>query len=449
MPEATRSSASAPCGKGAAGSLDYQALSVRALETGLAEVPGYESWRRLDPGPQTPIDVRYAAMPVLTKQELRDGGPGWFTPRGKDVQTGLSAGDVVFAQTSGSTDDQVTIVFNVPWWEASECAAWSLNDHARRLATGSHREAVIASPRCVGPGCIPRPRPMTERIIGRHLYLNQKINPVWWTAAEIRRMADELKQWSPVLLEGDPAYLAVFARRAAELGLELFQPQLIFLTYSFPSRIYLRQIRQVFGAPIASSYGSTETGHVFMECEAGRLHQNTEQCRVDFQPWLARYGGPLRGRMLVTVFDNPWFSVLHFDIGDVARLDDRGPCPCGRSNGLTLASIDGRTKDVSFTADGRAITVDDIDAALAKVEGLNAWQLDLPSPGISRMHIMAEPAAAERTRIQVREVLESIYGSGMKYEVTVEATLQHEPSGKFRFARASFPVDHSVLWKAE
>ena len=65
------------------------------------------------------------------------------------------------------------------------------------------------------------------------------------------------------------------------------------------------------------------------------------------------------------------------------------------------------------------------------------------------MHIMAEPAAAERTRIQVREVLESIYGSGMKYEVTVEATLQHEPSGKFRFARASFPVDHSVLWKAE
>jgi phenylacetate-CoA ligase len=451
MLEATRFSASGVCGEDdcTAGSSNHQLLSLRALETGLNEVPGYASWRLLDSGPQVSIDERYAALPALTKRELRAGPPGLFTPRKKNVQAGLAGGEVELAKTSGCTDDQVTLVFSAAWWEASERAAWQLNEQARRVATGTHREAVLASPRCVGPGYTPRPLSMRERTIGRHLYLNQKINPAGWTTREVRRMADELNRWSPVVLEGDPAYLAVFARSAAKLGIELFQPQLIFLTYSFPSRVYLRQIRRAFGAPIASSYGSTETGHVFMECEAGRLHQNTEHCRVDFQPWLGRHGGPHRGRMLVTVFRNPWFSVLHFDIGDVARLDDRGPCPCGRADGLTLASIDGRIIDVTFAPDGRAVTVDDIDAALAEVEDLNGWQLDLPRPKALRLRVLTDRAKTKQVCSRTREIVASIYGRGIKIEVAVDGALQHEPSGKFRFARAAFPVDHSVLWKAE
>ncbi len=427
----------------------YRRSSREILDLALAEVPGYASWRSLDPGPRAPLDARFAALPALTKRELREHFPAGFVPRQRELGPGLAAGEVEFAETSGSTDDRVTLVFNPGWWEASERAAWELNRFARKVADGSHREAVMASPRCVGPGFSPKPLSVAERTIGRHLYVNQKINPATWTAGDIRRMAGEINDYAPPALEGDPAYLAFFARRSSELGIKLFQPRLIFLTYSYPSRIYLRQIRQVFSAPLASSYGSTETGHVFMECEAGRLHQNSGHCRVDFLPWLFRHGGPLRGRILVTVFHNSWFVVLRFDIGDVARLDDRGPCPCGRRDGLVLKAIEGRVTDVTFDREGNAVTVDDLDAALTPVSGLSGWQLDLPAPGSMRLRVMSGPGSCRPVCHQARERLKEIYGDRAKIEAVAEKALQHESSGKIRFVRTAYPVDLTALWRSK
>jgi phenylacetate-CoA ligase len=424
----------------------YQRHGRETLALALSDVPGYASWRCLDPGPRASLDARYAALPALTKQDLRDHFPAGFIPRGRDLDRGLSAGEVEFAQTSGSTSDRVKLVFHSPWWEASERAAWSLNSHAMVVADGRHREVVLASPHCVGPGFSPRPLTMAERTIGRHLYVNQKANPATWTAADVRRMAREINCFEPQALEGDPAYLAAFARRIAGTGMRMHQPRLIFLTYSFPSRIYRRQIRNVFHAPQISSYGSTETGHVFMECEAGRLHQNVEHCRVDFVPWLPAYGGPGRGRMLVTVFHNPWFAVLRFDIGDVARLDDRGPCPCGRGHGLTLSAIEGRLADVTFSGRGGAVTVDDLDAMLAELPGLDGWQLDLPRPGSLRLSILAGPDRAARAQRRCAEMLHVVYG-GLPVKVTAVRSLRPERSGKFRFTRSAFPVDHARLWR--
>jgi phenylacetate-CoA ligase len=424
----------------------HAAMSLDALESALQTVPAYAAWRAFDPGRHVPVDLRYAALPVLTKQELRAHFPDGFIPRERDLHAGLAHGDVEFAKTSGSPDDQVTLVFHAPWWEASERAAWTLNRHARAVATGTHREAVLASPRCVGPGFSERPLPTADRTLGRHLYLNEKPDPATWTDDDVGRMAAELDAYRPVVLEADPAYLAPFARGLQRAGLTPFQPALIFLTYSYPSRAYLRRIRRMFTAPIASSYGSTETGHVFMECEAGRLHQNTAHCRVDIEPWAPRYGGPLLGRMLVTVFHNPWFAVLRFDIGDVARLEDRGPCPCGRTDGLTLAAIEGRTQDVSFTPGGNAVTVDQLDRSLCAIEALEAWQLDLRARDDILLRVQSDPGSETRVREEAKARIQEIYGAHCHVEIPCRTALEAEASGKFRFVRSLFPVDHTVLY---
>lgn len=425
----------------------YEAWSRQTLEQALSGVPGYASWRSLDPGPNAPLDARYAALPTLTKQAIRDQFPHGFIPANRDFNQGMASGEIELAQTSGSTGDRVTLVFHAPWWEASEQAAWQLNDHARRLATGSHPEAVLASPLCVGPGHVPHPLSMKARILGRHLYLNQNINPATWTDGDIRRMAGELDSYQPVALEADPAYLAFFVRRARSLDLNLYQPRLIFLTYSYPSRIYRRIIGSAFSAPVSSSYGSTETGHVFLECEDGRLHQNTSHCRVDFQPWAARWNRPGHGRMLVTVFHNPWFAVLRFDIGDVACLDTRGPCPCGRHAGLTLSGIAGRTKDVVFSPEGQPLTVDAIDEALAHVEGLAGWQLDHLEPKKYHLRVLLDTPQSGTALTACGEHLTALLGNNATLHVEHSAALDHEPSGKFRFSRSFFPVDHEILWK--
>jgi hypothetical protein len=133
----------------------------------------------------------------------------------------------------------------------------------------------------------------------------------------------------------------------------------------------------------------------------------------------------------------------------VARLDDLGPCPCGNEAGLTLAAIEGRLADVTFTPAGHVVTVDDLDGVLADIPGLNGWQLDLPQPGVLRLRILASSGGDAMVRRHCLERLRALYGSRAEVEITVAKALRHERSGKFRFTRPAFSIDHTVLWRRQ
>jgi phenylacetate-coenzyme A ligase PaaK-like adenylate-forming protein len=149
------------------------------------------------------------------------------------------------------------------------------------------------------------------------------------------------------------------------------------------------------------------------------------------------------------VFHNPWFSVLRFDIGDVARLDEGNPCPCGRDQGLTLAAVEGRVADVTFTSAGQVVTVDDLDGILADISELNGWQLDLPRPGVLQLRILAVSGGEAKARRHCLAQLRTLYGSGARIEIMVAKALRHELSGKIRFTRTAFSVDHTLLWRRQ
>jgi hypothetical protein len=121
---------------------DYVRRSQEMLETALNKVGAYKAWRDFDPGPTAPIDERYAAMPALTKKDIREHFPGGFLPDGTDIESALAAGKISFVKTSGSIDVSVTNIWQQDWSDASERASWKLNSHAARLATGSHAEAM-------------------------------------------------------------------------------------------------------------------------------------------------------------------------------------------------------------------------------------------------------------------------------------------------------------------
>jgi phenylacetate-coenzyme A ligase PaaK-like adenylate-forming protein len=141
--------------------------------------------------------------------------------------------------------------------------------------------------------------------------------------------------------------------------------------------------------------------------------------------------------------------VLRFDIGDAVRLDDRGPCPCGRGQGMVLRAVEGRVSDVTFDREGNAVSVDDLDALLAGVPGLAGWQLELPRPGRLHLRMLAAPGGPRPAGAQARERLRGLYGDRARVETAVEKALLHEPSGKIRFVRAAYPSDHTVLWRSK
>jgi phenylacetate-CoA ligase len=111
---------------------------------------------------------------------------------------------------------------------------------------------------------------MEQRTLGRFLFLSERSDPSSWSSDLMDRMVEELNAFEPVVLEANPSFLARLSRHILRQRRHVHSPALIVLTYENPSVLHRRQIRRVFDAPIASSYGATEAGYVFMECEAGR-----------------------------------------------------------------------------------------------------------------------------------------------------------------------------------
>lgn len=420
-----------------------------ALDQALNRAPFYSQWRPLDPGPSAAMDTRFAALPIVTKADLRAHMPKGFVPRDRDFRAAVESGELELVSTSGTTDDRATIVWYQPWWDGSEHAAAGLHAGLDRVVNGTQREAVLTTPLCAGNICHVGESKMADRTLGRLLFLNQKPDPVHWTNGDMDRMIEEINLFRPELLEADPAYLATLCRHAADTGASVHRPQFISLTYEFPSRVHYRQIRRISGTTsMLSSYGSTETGHVLTECEHGRFHQNTAYCRLDFQPLHASHGCSRVGRLLVTMLRNPWMSLLRFDVGDLVRLAN-GPCPCGRTAGLTVDSIEGRTRDLTFAASGRAVTVGRLDAALAGIVPLLGYQVEQAAQARYIFRFVSLPGTEATVAAEAAVALQSLYGPGAGVVTRRESTLSAEPSGKFRLARTAFKWDPEPLFERE
>ncbi|HUJ61404.1 MAG TPA: hypothetical protein VLX92_23025, partial [Kofleriaceae bacterium] len=311
------------------------ARSRAELERALAEVPAYEAWRAFDPGPAASLDERYAALPATDKQLMLARAPRGFVPRTADLDAALASGAAELVRTSGTTGPPVTLVWNQAWWDQSERAATPLHAAIAEAAATSERQAVVASPRCVGPG--ERELAMRERTLGRLLFPNERADVARWSDDDVRRMARELVAYAPALIEGEPAYLAALCARAEALALELPRPRVVTLSYTWPSRLERARIARAFRAPVASAYGSTETGTVLIECERGRMHHNAASCRLEVA---ALPGRADLARLLVTPLGHPFACYLRFDVGDLVRLAG-APCPCGRPGGA-IARVEGR-----------------------------------------------------------------------------------------------------------
>ncbi len=420
---------------------EYERRSLAVLEKALAEVGAYRSWRMYDPGPAHPVNKRYAAMPALTKTDIREHFPLGFIPPDRDFQQGLESREIGLVETSGSIGDKVTNIWNQKWWDASERSSWKLNSVAARVAAGDHPEAILVNALNVG---IPSDReelPMEKRRLGRFLYLNEKTDNASWTSGHMDRMLRELGIFRPVVLEANPSLLAKFCRYITANRKTVYQPQLIILTYEYPSLLHLRQIRRVFKTPVASSYGSTENGCVFMECEEGRFHQNTGYCRVDFQPFKTEHGGPRLGRILVTTFNNPWYYLVRFDVGDLVRLSREATCACGRNGGLVLDSVEGRAANLTFTTAGRPVTLGELDRKLSVLEGIDAYQLEQTEKDLFRLCLATLRRDTKKLCTEAVKLLKDLYGNDADIEVVYRDEIPQEASGKYSLARASFPFD--------
>jgi phenylacetate-coenzyme A ligase PaaK-like adenylate-forming protein len=421
---------------------EYYDISKRTLDIGLEKVAAYRTWKHLDPGPNYDIESRFAAMPALTKKDIRENFPHGMLPHDCDLDQGIRNGEITLVETSGTTDDRITNIWNQKWWDASEAASWDLNSYMSQIATGSHNEAILSNPINVGIISDDIDLPMESRRLARFLYLNEKTDPVAWTPAIMERMIQELNTFRPAVIEANPSYLARLCRYINNGRVIVFQPGVVVFTYEYASRLYFRQIRQVFpNVPVVSSYGTTETGYVFMECEKGRLHQNSKYSRVDFQPFRREHGGPLLGRILVTPLGNQWSYLLRFDTGDIVQLEASGKCDCGRNLGLILSSVNGRRANLTLTCQGRLVTLHELDNALGVLQGIEEYELVQTSAGVYSLRLVSQRPDKDKLSEEATRILKTLYGQEAQVSIIYRRAITPGRSGKYMLSRALFPIE--------
>ena len=113
---------------------------------------------------------------------------------------------------------------------------------------------------------------------------------------------------------------------------------------------------------------------------------------------------------------------------------------------MTLASIEGRTRDLTFAANGRAITVGRLDAALDGIDDLLAYQLEQHDRELYVFRFVSEPGTQATVAAQAQPRLQDLYGAEADIVTRPEAALSAEQSGKFRLARTVFAWDASALF---
>jgi phenylacetate-CoA ligase len=391
-----------------------QVARVRAQLPRWREVPLYrKSLARLDRG----LD----SLPVITKREMRAGFPHNFLHSGRTLEDLLADNLVELEHTSGTSADRLPVIFGQGWWNDQEERALRLNGLvARVLDENPHaRRATITSPACNGLTCPSVWMSPAQRTLGETLFINLARIPFVLSETELRRMADEISAWAPSFLDLDPVHGAWFALFCERHAIRFPSLRFVVCSYEFASVVHRRILQRVFGVPVFNLYGSTETGHLLMENEAGEMKPSYDTAYLE----VVDVDANDVGHLIVTTLSNDYMPLLRYAIGDLVERHER-------SYGTDYV-VHGRARDAVVDVHGRRVTTWQVDQCFAEVAGIAHYQLRQSSDGQYRLRYVLEASGSEPDNFpEVLTRLESLLESPLVPECV--PTLLPEASGKFR-----------------
>jgi phenylacetate-CoA ligase len=427
---------------------EHEARTVAAIARALREIPFYQKRGHAPPAPGMPLCDALATLPLLHKKDARATLPKQWVPAGRDTRAELESGALELIETSGSTGERMRILWDAGWWHRQETRAMRTHPAIAAAMDGQprpFRECVLTTPACGLGTCHVGDLPYEERVDEYLLFLNQRPDPMFWTAEEQTRMLDELGRHATVGLESDPLYLAMLARFARNQGRAIDVTGYVQLTYAFTTRAYLRAIRDAFAGPVLQLYGASDVGVLFMQGDDGRLHHAPFTTHVE----LLRARVPTPGAhdvalVAVTTLDRLAMPLVRYVVGDLVQVDDAGPRRW--TSVPPLVSVEGRIDDAILRPDGALVTAGALDRAVGDADGIELWQVNQRTPDKVEIDVVAPgdtAGAVEGVRTRLAPLLE-----GLDVAVRSTTAIPIEPSGKFRASKRHFPIDLARFFEA-
>jgi phenylacetate-CoA ligase len=400
----------------------------------LAEVPLYRRHGLDAGGDGGSPRALLRRLPLITKADIRRDFPVNFVGEGSDVEALVADEVIELEHTSGTSEERTPLLLPFGWWGEQELRALRLNAVVAEVfeQNPEARRVTLTSPVCSGDIRYTGTPARDERVIGNSLFVSLSRYPFLWPEAELRRMAGETAEWAPQFLDVDPVYGVQFALYCERRKLRFPSLRFVLCSYEFLSVTRRRILERVFGVQVFNLYGSTETGHLLMEDETGRMRPSPETALLELNP-TTRDGV---AELIVTTLTNPFMPLIRYRIGDLVERQEEPGGARYLVHGRVLESFSG--------PEGRLVTTWQLDQCFAGLDGIAHYQLVERGRDWLLRFVPDGAGPAPRGLARLQEQLAGLLTWGGP--VTAQATdlLVPETSGKFRLG---FPLKGSVKRK--
>ena len=390
-----------------------QLARVERLLPRWREVPLYRAARESD----------FSRLPLIGKRELRENFPNNFLRAGQNLEAMLENKSVELEHTSGSSEERTAVLFGRGWWNEQEARVLRLNRFVAQVldAHPRARRATLVPPICNGLVCFSNFTSKTARTVDTTLFVNQTRIPFLLTEAEFARMAEEILEWPPVFLDLDPVHGAWFALYCERSGIKFPSVKFILCSYEFVSVVHRKILQRVFGVPVFNFYGSTETGHLLMENECGKMKASLENVFYEVVEPDERGVGDL----VVTTLTNDYMPLVRYRIGDLAERCEQPYA--------TNYLVHGRARDALRCRAGRRVTTLEIDRCFREVNGISHYLLRQNEAGDCDLQFIPDREVPNAEELEsVTEQIENLLQLENRIVVSAVEKLPPLTSGKFR-----------------
>jgi phenylacetate-CoA ligase len=383
--------------------------------------------RRMEAENITPLDFRslddLRFLPVLTKREIQDNFAQLLASNVPEELRSIN-------RTGGSTGSPLQFWVDKERY-ASRRASTDRHDAWAGLRPGDWCAVLWGSVYDIGTLSIP-PITWKQRLLYRTLMLNTSVV----SKADLDNYISLLRRYRPRKLKAYAQSAAMFARYCQETGADdiRFDSIITSAEVLLPENRVL--IEETFGGKVFNRYGCREVSMIASECEHHTgLHINADALIVEIDPIPG--GPPNSGRVLVTDLYNRSMPLIRYEIGDVARWENHGPCPCGR-NLPRLASVEGRITDFLRLPDGKMVSGPSLTLVVAQMPEVRQAQFIQPSRTEIRLDVIPGNGFGSHTVEELKRRLHPYLGDEARFTVRPVESIASEVSGKYRFVKKEY-----------
>lgn len=376
-------------------------------------------------------------LPELTKQMIGKEFPSnWKSSK---LQKVLKENDYELMTTSGTSSERTQLIRPKNWWYGEEQRLYNYIKNISPKYTEMNSKAILTTAICSNTICYKEVPPYEKRIVNGILHLNITPDPNCWTKEDVQRIVSEIDRFSPQCFQADPVYLAIFIKylRKFKISPPKWTPHLLVLTYEFCPQKCLKMIHSLWNIPTCIIYGTTETGFLFYQVE-NKISWMGDSIYLFFKPLPSPNENICE--LLLTSFRNPFMPFINYNSRDLFYVKSGSDSSCPSGSELVADKLMGRTKDLTYSSNGKCITVRDIDDSISQTDNSILFyflNFSFEKKIIFSYMTINDSSLTKSQQQLISDTIVELYNGAYQVELTHEKEIKPSSSGKFEIIKKS------------